>query len=216
MQTANEYFLTNFGFYLDYIISDIPHRNLLADANCPGNPDNHDGTTWDLSKCISCTEEGENVTHHADATVMTNRVRVLKTKQIAILFTEHNLCQSETIYDSNSDTYSTEHHDNIGGLQTPEGTTFNSILIVGNDSLSTLIHEIGHILNAPDHYNDNGTPSTNELNNIEDHNHDAYIDIELGIEYNEYCIYGEDHAADTTLTMCEGCKYQINKFLNGG
>ena len=35
-----------------------------------------------------------------------------------------------------------------------------------------------------------------------------------GVKYSEHCIYGEDNAADATLTMCEGCKYKIREYID--
>jgi hypothetical protein len=89
---------------------------------------------------------------------------------------------------------------------------------------------LGHVFNAPDHYGsiELETRDTEYLNkaivgNYKASNDPAYIPESENIFYNQYCIYGEDDIpgkdADLTLTLCDGCRYQIrtyvSKLING-
>ena len=81
--------------------------------------------------------------------------------------------------------------------------------------LSTFVHELGHVLGAPDHYGSDtlNTPGTSTLNTNPDH--PDYLE---GNKYNEYCIYGENNIpgqnAKSTLTICEGCTYKIRNYIS--
>jgi len=80
----------------------------------------------------------------------------------------------------------------------------------GATELFTFIHELGHVLGAPDHYGSEelGTPSTDTLN--KDESNEYYLD---GYKYNQYCIYGEDSKADSSGALCDGCRYQIRTYV---
>ena len=71
----------------------------------------------------------------------------------------------------------------------------------------TMVHEFGHLFDAPDHYG-GSQPSTRDMN------------AETGdTSFNENCIYGEhkdDQEVMENLTICEGCKARIRAKLKEG
>ena len=67
------------------------------------------------------------------------------------------------------------------------------------DCTKTLVHEIGHLFFAPDHY---GDPSTDDINASGDY--EAIFD--------PLCIYGESRSyAAAKLDICDGCSFEICK-----
>lgn len=65
----------------------------------------------------------------------------------------------------------------------------------------TIVHEFGHFLNAPDHY-DNGCSSTEELNDLNGTN-----------TFDENCIYGENKEYLDELVICDGCQNIIRQTI---
>ena len=100
-----------------------------------------------------------------------------------------------------------------------DGLTFRPLGIIclnvwdstGFDSL-VLIHELGHMYEAPDHYG-NGS---NGIKTIADLNAEYNTS-----DFNDTCIYGRKRYTENvinSLTICEGCRKQIqqnsNRFSN--
>lgn len=70
----------------------------------------------------------------------------------------------------------------------------------------TLIHEIGHLFFAEDHYNVNGEWGDDMKNTDEMNEPYRYWK-----PYSENCIYGENRFEIANLTICNGCKDTIRK-----
>ena len=82
-------------------------------------------------------------------------------------------------------------------------TNFNGEI----DEIRTVVHEFGHLYNAPDHYR-NGQPSTWDMNNTPG--------TGCG-QFNANCIYGENRSypeISNNLIICEGCKARIREKLD--
>ena len=207
MQDAQNFYLVHFGIWVEYTLQFSP-TTTHADIDCLGHPVYNDGANWKWNQCDALS--GYLELNHGDADHLLDELS--QTKPISVLFSGHDLCYN---------------NENVGGLCSSHSDRIDAKLVVEYDhsqrsELATLIHELGHVFNAPDHYDAPalGVPKTYTLNT--NNEHEDYIE-EVGIDYSEYCIYGEDEeyktlgipSADDTLTMCPGCKYQITQFLKG-
>ena len=84
--------------------------------------------------------------------------------------------------------------------------------------LRTLIHEIGHIYKAPDHYNETGKCSITELLKLDENQREKrFGTADIG-EYSDNCIFGLNNGSvnvyDHDSVMCDAC-YSIVNFNAG-
>ena len=78
-------------------------------------------------------------------------------------------------------------------------TNFDSL----ESEIKTMVHEFGHLYDAPDHYGIGDVPTTTQYK------------IQTGdYRFNENCIYGdnkEDESVLSNLTICDGCRAVIEQ-----
>ena len=168
MQDAQNFYLAHFGIWIEYTLQFSP-TTTHADIDCPGHPVYNDGTNWDWELCDalkgyleSKDDDASNEDpelNHGNADRLLDELS--QTKPISVLFTGHDLC---------------DNNEYIGGMCSQDSDMVDAKLVVEYDhsqrsELATLIHELGHVFNAPDHYDEPAleVPSTYELNTNEDH-----------------------------------------------
>ena len=74
--------------------------------------------------------------------------------------------------------------------------------------LRTLIHEIGHVFGAKDHY------YTGEKIDPQNNKHSTHtiMAANSGLIFSEYCMYGEERGSNMVkdgMILCPGCKHFI-------
>ncbi len=196
-----EKFLCEFGIWVNCSTPGIFES--IADTVCSNTNCNHNNIKINDAVNGAICHGNVNLIHDTmlNSNNSNQKVTLGANSDIVAAFIGHGLCIDKTTGD-----------DACGGVK------FGSddwCLIQKNNSvqneLSTFVHELGHVLGAPDHYGSDtlNTPGTSTLNTTP--SHPDYLE---GNKYNEYCIYGEDNTADATLTICEGCTYKIRNYIS--
>ena len=189
-QLQQKYYL-EFGIWINY----LPPTAFVsyADANCTANPDQL-CTHTNNQGCQNSNIDPSGVAslhdlHHTNIFNILYRVPFPNPNESFKM-----VCIGRKTCISGSNTHSTP----FFGVTYP---TFGLIGIVNTESelsqQKTIVHEFGHLYNAPDHYG--GTEySTEQINAI------------YGVSsFNRHCIYGEDKdltSVQASLAICDGCR----------
>ena len=200
MQTAQEWYLSNFGIYLDYSTPTLfkswgDECGTAYDVACT-----HGSCTESTLETVNISSNGDIVTfypegeyHHKNFMNIFARVPWPNINDATgLAFIGHMTCTQKEHNDSNYKLHgcSIKIHDVSLYL-----AMINNLLSTNQEILTT-VHEIGHWYNAPDHNGEGDNPSS----------------IEMGDLYSRDCIYGENKRTDdvaSKLLLCEGCKQTI-------
>ena len=196
---AENYYFAEFNILIDYDFPDL--FNASADIRCTS------------TECTRLSHPTENAPHHGNFTSYANELCSYQPNADAVLvFSGHVLCDC-----NEGDTVASP----TGGACVPSNSNRSfPVCLVGEyntPKLLVLIHEIGHLFDAPDHYGEVGAYDTKIMNdNVNNSDHKAYIpNLPMGSKpYNEYCIYGENKNTVSTLTICDGCTYKIRNYIS--
>ena len=191
MKTQN-YYLGNFGIVFDFEYQyGSSMFESISDAQCSG---------------VNCTHTAHTLLDicHSDVNMIlnnTNWEEIKSNSDFVLVFIGHDLCRTKPIDEVQT-------HYDVGGVRSGDICLIEAT--ASDYEFKTVIHELGHFFGAPDHYDQNGFPSTGEVNTKGD---EHYIE---GVEYNGYCIYGENKtsAENGGNVMCAGCTYRINQYFN--
>lgn len=154
----------------------------------------------DDSYCTNTWSEYYDPLHH------TNQHHILQditapsgSVSAKIVYLGHELCYK----------YGGAHGTRLGAIHIETSILLLSYQENASKKILTLVHEIGHIFGAPDHYDliadgyDDLNYTTEEASN------------ELGAAFNDNCIYGQNRMeVGDDLTICAGCQEQIRKNAN--
>ncbi len=193
-QQLRRQYLIQFGVDIEF---STPQRYVSLADSCP-NLDSYDRCGCGNSSANSTCEYP-----HSDFVANANNTpRPTSGKRIA--FIGHDMC-----FESDSN-----HYFNSNGLLTILGlaeqngalsciATSTTPTITDADELKVVVHEFGHLFNAPDHYLEGQTAALNSY-------------VTDGNFFHDDCIYGVNKSVPyivSTLTMCAGCKARIGEAL---
>lgn len=219
MATMQKTYLDEFGIYVDYgSIGDLSYTYIDDYASYPEQNVCTTCTYDQLCTCVAnayCEDSyaaplmGSGISdpvlmtyHHTNVYNILYRIPFPDmTQSLTMLFSGHRMCKAD-----NHSTHSTM------GMAVPLAGI--SMIMNFNSEASeqkTVVHEFGHLFDAPDHYGIGNIPTTQEQKNKTGDN-----------RYNRQCIYGEDKDSSyvqENLIICDGCKAVIqanaNKFYHG-
>ena len=178
MADLQEKYLTDFGLWINY---SYPTRFTSYADLCSSDYDElcEEGT--------GCAYHHKNFYNVFYDIVMPDTSETLK-----VAYVGHDTCWV------NPDTQEHEKNEKIVGFTI---TSYGLAMVMNHGGSSsetrTLVHEFGHLLGAPDHYNNN-CPSTSDLN--EQYNTTTF---------SQQCIYGENKDDISDLRICMGCSQRI-------
>lgn len=146
----------------------------------------------DCASDEACVTSGGSAHHKNIYNVLYNLQNPDEKYCVRMLFSGHAICYEHDKF-------------TIYGMQQA-----NKCVITGNITglklTQTVIHEFGHFYNAPDHYDTEKVPSTDEIN--------SNMNTNL---FNRICMFGEDKLELPVLnnsTICAGCRAEIQKNLS--
>ncbi len=207
LQVLQELYYNEFDILINY---SYPQKyNSYADVSCSTNPNNscshvtdtycHDSTIY-----VSGAVELENY-HHKNIINIIARMNFPKIESgLKMTYIGHLTC---SVYRNSAGGFISHANGDTLGLTFREigvcnVMNFNS----ANDETKTMVHEFGHLYDAPDHYGIGSVPTTQEK-----------IDITGDNRFSEYCIYGEEKSNSDVvenLIICNGCKAIITANRN--
>ena len=197
-ETLKAKYLETFGIAVNYSSPAI--FSSYADANCTTSPTaqcSH-GTCENSYAYLSGGIELKTY-HHTNILNIFYRISSPNLSTgVKMAYIGHNTC-------SNSDS---GHKTNpyLGLAYSPLGImTITNFISIASEA-ETMVHEFGHMYDAPDHYGGEGCPSTTDMRE------------ETGdSRFSQFCIYGERKEAASVindLTICEGCAAVIESNIN--
>ncbi len=193
IRVLQEKFLLEFGIWVNCSAPNIFESYADAYCSAPWNQKCEHGI------CRDSTEEEEQSYHHKNIYNILLRVDRPNTAQtFRMAYIGHLTCTESDNHDYDTGYYGLA-YPSLGLMSI---TNFESIA----SEIKTMIHELGHMYGAPDHYNIGDAPSTQEIR--DERNDDRF---------NENCIYGEDKEklyVLNSLTICDGCKVVIESNRN--
>ena len=187
-----EKYVTEFGVMVE---CDGPHKfDSYADTSC--------SASWDQKcshgTCANSWEDDIQAYHHKNIHNIMWRIPFPNiTQTFRVAYIGHSTCMKG--YHSGEVACLGLTYPYYGLLSV---TNFSS---VANEA-KTLIHEFGHLYNAPDHSGLGDTPTTAEI-----------IQLTGNTGFNQSCIYGEDKDVESVinnLTICDGCRSFIESNVN--
>ena len=201
---TQNYYLGQFGIYFDF--ETITKINSVADDSIE-----FVNGSYECSGCISETHTAVG-NHHCDYDPYNENIRnhAQNGEDVILAFTGHELCDCSDLTD-------TDDYGGVYGVHFSNGDNAN-VCIVGNrdgekQELKTLIHEFGHIFDAPDHYY-----SEEEIDIGEEKYSTTTIRVAYEDEtFSESCIYGEnkdDNIVVNQLLICSGCKTVMQNYID--
>ena len=201
VQALQEKFLNEFGMIIDFY--SLSSFYSYADQMCPSDYD-EPCTCGDESQCSNSTISNNptlETLHHKNFYNIMARIDLPNTAEtLKIAYIGHEMC----MIDDETSAHESCTYYGIAFLEIGFAAVMN--FDSEKSSTKTLIHEFGHFFGAPDHYNIGDVPSTGELNAETEES-----------AYSSNCIYGEnkeDAGVLDNLTICDGCRAEIQKNID--